>query len=543
MRRLIYMVCLIAATCHAQVWWATQDINGVVGPVITTNVLAGGIRITLTATDAGSPIDLTGATLHMIATERRDSKVIASNTCVAVGESSVRGEFSLSAINSPYDVRIINGTPETPATYYWAAVVVTSTPAASLSASITATTIVTMVERSNVVSLSLVPMLASNGAIGTAQYPWGEINAVTGTFSTLNISNLNVGGQLSAIDTSKLPLVGGTLTGPMTGTTVYASQFVGPLNWGSVTNAPSLGGITNLVPTNAAAGVPGQIDAQNWTIGTNDATGAGGDVYAASNNVFARSVGGAVTNALYGRTIIAAPWEGWGPRAILEMQTSNDVQGIISSVDNGANSEAMLIALKGELVSYAGGGNATVRPSTNAPTPLGSWPGITLTQYSAGPWMQFGFFSGAGGVFSNVFDLAWFGAPGPAFRINPDQRSNYFFRVFGVTGEFFRLTGHEQLGFGTVVPQAGIHVSNRTLRVDGRFEIGGNSGRNQLTAGVCNVVLPYRMATTNYIVHVSGETGFDSAAREWVSGKTTSNFVVNGTTSNWFAWTAQGITL
>ena len=225
------------------------------------------------------------------------------------------------------------------------------------------------------------------------------------------------------------------------------------------------------------------------------------------------------------------------------MQTSNDVQGIISSVDNGATAEAMLIALKGELASYTGGGNASVRPSTNAATPSGSWPGITLAQYSSGPWLQFGFFSGAGGVFSNVFDLAWFGAPGPAFRINPDQRSNYFFRVFGVTGEAFRITGHEQVAIGTVVPQAGVHISNRTLRVDGRFEIGGNSGRNQLTAGVCNVVLPYRMATTNYIVHVSGETGFDSAAREWVSGKTTSNFVVNGTTSNWFAWTAQGITL
>ena len=539
MRRLVYIICLMAATCHAQVWWATQDINGVVGPVVTTNVLAGGIRITLTATDSGSPVDLTGATLHMLATERRDSKVIASNTCVAVGESSVRGEVSLSAINSPYDVRIINGAPDDPVTYYWAAVVVTSTPSATLSASISATTTVTLVERTNVVSLSLIPLIASNGYVGTPTIPWLGIAAVTGSFAYLSVSNLDVGGTLAAVDdyarTSSVKLTGSVMTGPLTNTAGYYGDGAGLTNLSVAAD----GGATNIT-INGTAG--GYDEATRTLAGTVTVAGVA-DVYAASNNTFARSGNGAVTNAMYGRTIIAAPWEGWGPRAILEMQTSNDVQGIISSVDNGATAEAMLIALKGELVSYAGGGNATVRPSTNAATPSGSWPGITLAQYSSGPWLQFGFFSGAGGVFSNVFDLAWFGAPGPAFRINPDQRSNYFFRVFGVTGESFRITGHEQVAIGTVVPQAGVHISNRTLRVDGRFEIGGNSGRNQLTAGVCNIVLPYRMATTNYIVHVSGETGHDSAAREWVSGKTTSNFVVNGTTSNWFAWTAQGITL
>lgn len=67
------------------------------------------------------------------------------------------------------------------------------------------------------VSLSLVPLIPSNGFLGTGAAPWQELNVRTGRFGKIYAGSLDVDAGVSAADTGAVKLVGSTWQGPMTG--------------------------------------------------------------------------------------------------------------------------------------------------------------------------------------------------------------------------------------------------------------------------------------------------------------------------------------
>lgn len=104
------------------------------------------------------------------------------------------------------------------------------------------------------VAISLVPLTSNTGSIGTQTLPWNQIQASTGTFSTLVVGTLDVGGTVSAIDTNAVRRSGDTMVGPLTGTVIYATSFVGAHTGNGV-------GLTNLTVSQT-----GQV---NYLVGAN----------------------------------------------------------------------------------------------------------------------------------------------------------------------------------------------------------------------------------------------------------------------------------
>lgn len=240
MKRIIAILILLASTAHAQVWLGgTNEISGIVGPLIYTNFVAGQFRVTCGALDGGSPIDLSGDRVSLQVEDTRDGKLIVSNTCIRLDDYTYRGEGSLSASPASYTLKMMvypEASPENFYPIYWASLTVTSAPSAGAS-----------------VSVNLRDLTADT------------LNAATGTYTDLNVTgdltiggSLNVGESIEAIDslarTQSVLRVGDTMTGPLTNEHGYYGNggTLTGLNWSAISNAPSIPDLTDVVTNRGA---------------------------------------------------------------------------------------------------------------------------------------------------------------------------------------------------------------------------------------------------------------------------------------------------
>lgn len=248
MNRIIAILLLACSTVNAQVWLGgTNEISGVVSPLLYTNFLAGQFRVTVGALDGGSPIDLSADRVSLQVEDTRDGKLVVSNTCIRLDAYTYRGEGSLSASPAPYTLKVQvypDANPDAFYPIYWASLTITSSPSASATYP---------------VSLSLVPLIPSNGTIGTEAYPWAEFNAQTGRVGKLIAQNLDVSEAITAIDTGRVSKLGDTMFAPLTNEHGYFGNGIGMSNlqWSAIEGAPTIPDLSDAV-TNSGATINGQ---------------------------------------------------------------------------------------------------------------------------------------------------------------------------------------------------------------------------------------------------------------------------------------------
>lgn len=217
---------LTGAACAQTLFVRTQDKDGNVSPSEAISGPVGAYRFTIYPTDGGEAVDLTALKVRFIVTDMGDGKVIVSNAPALVGTNyGFRGEGTLSRVGSTNTVQFIaypDGSD--PYALYWSLLTVTSAPSAGAVNNFTGT----------VVTVNLLDIVARN------------VTATSGYFGDLTVGNLNVTNAISITDTTAVKLAGSTMTGPLTGTTIHASAFVGNgqrltgLDYGAITNTPSI---------------------------------------------------------------------------------------------------------------------------------------------------------------------------------------------------------------------------------------------------------------------------------------------------------------
>ena len=276
MNRLLAILTLASAPAFAQVWWATNEITGVVGPSDFLTFGAGPMRVTLTAHDGGVPVDLSEETVRLIVQDRGDMKAVYSNVATRVSGSTYRGEATLAASTNQYDVRMVlfpQGDPINFYPIYWARVTVTSIPET-----------VTLNSLGNVLlnaSNNLVaPAAASNTVLtamgdGTVKFEpaaSGGGGPTTGQVNRIRINGTNYQGDLDWVPAGLLRLAPTGLTinayvgteDVFAGLQSYASPLTNVIAW-------NLGG----QPVGMSPLVPGYqltTDGSNWYLGA-DAAG------------------------------------------------------------------------------------------------------------------------------------------------------------------------------------------------------------------------------------------------------------------------------
>lgn len=274
----------------------------------TLTMNQGSARLNITAletpTNALNMSDI--STFRATVKDLTDGRIVQTVTQDTTGENidasqgQVRFVFSSLSdrgIDPDYEVEAYAVADDTNQNYriHWGYLSVTSAPPAT----------------SGAVSLSLVPLTASNGSIGTASVPWGSIHAVTGAFDTLSVSNLDVAGSISAVDqlarTGAVQKIGDTMTGPLTGTAVYVeslwrggigiTSFVG--NGATIISNDATVYTTaqteKRISEGAGGGGVGSGDNIDWT-GIHTHTGQSNDVLQVAP--FRRYIGFAVTQSL-----------------------------------------------------------------------------------------------------------------------------------------------------------------------------------------------------------------------------------------------------
>jgi hypothetical protein len=127
-------------------------------------------------------------------------------------------------------------------------------------------------------SLSLFPLIASNGSLGLVDFPWGQIHSVTGTFGTLNIGDLNVAGAVNAVDTGAVKLVGSTMTGGLTNEAGFFGDGIGLTNipYAAISDPPGSGsGATQAIATVGGSTVTSAYDEATATLSWSNAAAGG----------------------------------------------------------------------------------------------------------------------------------------------------------------------------------------------------------------------------------------------------------------------------
>jgi hypothetical protein len=209
MKRIIAIL-MLATTAHAQVWLGyTNEISGVTGPLLYTNFIAGQFRVTVAATDGGTPIDLSVDRVSLQVQDTRDNKLVVSNTCVTIDAYNYRGEGGLSASPAPYTLRVQVYPAANPDAYYpiyWASLTITSAPSASgggsVSVSVTTTANLTVASSG---TGNVVTGLTANGSVvtehrGTVAGGSGSALTISGTATSTAVSEIRFGNNLTVTD-------------------------------------------------------------------------------------------------------------------------------------------------------------------------------------------------------------------------------------------------------------------------------------------------------------------------------------------------------
>lgn len=551
----ILVLWLAASIAQAQIWTATNEIAGIVSPLLYTNFVQGSYRVTVAALDGGLPVDLSGNTIRVTVEDTRDGK-ITTNSTTAIDTSTYRAEGNLLASPLPYTLKLV-AYPIEGAAYpiYWASLTITSAPSPAT------------------VSLSLDPLIASNGTVGTPSNPWAGIAANTGAFSFLSVDNLDVAGQLSAIDTSKLALTGGTMQAPATGTW-YGTHFGdgsgltgitgadlsalsnGVLGaWATGSNAvPWLSltqGVHSVAITNFAEADP-IYSASEWatnTAGAIIAASSGGaspwtdngTALTPTNSQGVVQLGGLASTTKVLRVFTALHTNG-SPMAVLSTFVQSETvagpgNGFVLSdgVEGGASGIGVNNLYYSSLIQ---GANAAINhpfvKGGAASGVAGSWVsmGFSKTSLTTNRGTQldypliYGYARAADKFILNIGTDPNFGAQntsGLVVRIAGNATSNSLF-----------LTGSSNNTAGVQVNEA-----NRYNWAEGLNAASRNTGRGVLTAGVCIVAIPAHFPTTNYTVML---TGIDGPGTLWCAARLTNSFTVSaGADVTNFEWFARGV--
>jgi hypothetical protein len=224
-----------------------------------------------------SPLDIDGATLQAAVISGDDNRINQVASVVAV--NGTNGQYLITV------TPILDGTAQIKVDAYdtdtgsYIAMVgqfdltVTSTPAQASVINITnineitlgsvtvgvdiAEGAISVVVTSSAASLSLFPLIASNGSLGLVDFPWGQIHSVTGTFGTLNIGDLNVEGSVTAADTGAVKLVGSTMTGGLTNEAGFFGDGAGLTNLPAGDFVANLDGVATNLNVVKLSGPPG----------------------------------------------------------------------------------------------------------------------------------------------------------------------------------------------------------------------------------------------------------------------------------------------
>lgn len=253
--KIIALMVIMAAQAHAQTLLSYTNVRADVsgGPAFSSSAVAGSFRFTYVVEDTpGVPLNLDDGTTFRLEAWAADgvrAHNVASTNLVSTDLSSGQVRFVVPSIGvGEYRIRGVAQPAGGDTTLVWQIthhmLTVTSAPSAGATYP---------------VSLSLVPLLPSNGLIGTIAQPWGEINAQTARVEKLIAADLDVSGAITAIDTGRVSKLGDTMTGPLTNAHGYygwAGALTG-LNWSAISNAPTIPGLADVV-TNRGATVNGE---------------------------------------------------------------------------------------------------------------------------------------------------------------------------------------------------------------------------------------------------------------------------------------------